>query len=230
MELNTINRGMRLDMIYISNSDSPDDVYSATFHGVNDVINEMTFVVKCPELNRRFVGIDRDYELEISFSTGPHVHVFSGYPIGKIQNDMVIIEKTSDIVTENRRKYQRDEIRVEVKVYPLHEDSVGNRRFTQPDTEPLLHDTSFDLSSGGMCVITNISLDTRYDPFYLVEFAVTEREWFLLPSKLVRRSNYARSRIGRFDYGFQFLFTEMPDEMSRLTKAILSRKLMFLRK
>ena len=73
--------------------------------------------------------------------------------------------------------------------------------------------------------MTNILLSSKYDPYYLVEFALSEKDTFLLPAKLVRRSNYPRTKIGRYDYGFQVIYDKMPEEKARLTRAILHKKL-----
>jgi len=88
-----------------------------------------------------------------------------------------------------------------------------------------LTDISFDISSGGLCVITNTLLSSKYDPYFLVRFSLSEKDTFLLPTKIVRKSNYPRTKIGRYDYGFQFIFDNMPEEKARLTRAILNRKL-----
>jgi len=44
---------------------------------------------------------------------------------------------------------------------------------------------------------------------------------------LVRRSNYPRTKLGRYDYGFQFIYEKLPEEKARLTRAILNKKLQY---
>ena len=227
MRLRHIERGTRLDINEKAGNHDESPTYEAIFYDIHDLINETSFIVQCSKLNRNFSSIDRDTVLEISFTIGPSVYTFTGRASGKMYTDMVIIEQLSEIDELNRRKYQRDEIRVEVRVYGLPEEQVNGPRFVHPTVRPAMVDVSFDISAGGMCVVTNTSLTSEYDPFYLVEFSLTDKDTFLLPAKLVRRSKYARSRIGKFDYGFQFLFDGRPDEMSHLTKAILSKKLSF---
>jgi hypothetical protein len=70
-------------------------------------------------------------------------------------------------------------------------------------------------------------LTSKHDPNYLIEFNLSEKDRFVLPAKLVRRSNYPHSKLGKYDYGFQFIFEKMPDEKGRLSRAILNRKLSF---
>ena len=211
----------------VSRSSNAVAEYSATFYDMYDVKTDRSFIAKSSDLSKAYNSFDRDTEIRVSFAQGPNVYSFAGRAIGKTQSDMVIIEQTTEIDTENRRKFERDEIRVEVKIYPLLETQTSESRYAIPNERPIITDTSFDVSAGGMCIVTNTTFNTRYDPYYLVEFSITDKELFLLPAKLVRRSNYARSRIGKYDYGFQFLFEHMPEETGRLTKAILSKKLSF---
>jgi c-di-GMP-binding flagellar brake protein YcgR len=139
----------------------------------------------------------------------------------------VLIEQLTDIVTINRRKFDRDELRVSVRVYGMAEAKLDSDKFTVPDSTPDIADVSYDLSAGGMCVITNTLLSSKHDPYYLIAFSLSDsdRDKFCLPAKLVRRSNYLRTKIGRYDYGFQFIFDNLPDEKGRLSRSILSKKL-----
>ena len=229
MILKYIERGMRIYLRMASASSDSDGEYTAIFHDMHDLVNETSFVAKSSELSNSFNTLDRNAVMEVSFSNGPSIYSFNGRVIGKTRNDMVIIERLTDIEILNRRAFQRDEIRVEVRIYALSEDMISMPKYSRPWEAPLMADMSFDVSSGGICIITNKALNEKHDPYYLIEFALSDRDSFLLPAKLVRRSNYARSKIGKYDYGFQFLFDQIPDEMSRLTKAILSKKLSFYR-
>ena len=230
MELRHIVRGTRLRIIVrtIGDQDCFDE-YDAVYQDVHDLTNETSFEVKCAEFSSNYSKYHRHSTLEMSFTGGPSVYTFFGRPIEKLSNDLIVIEQTTNIETLNRRKYQRDEIRVEVRLYSLSEDMLSQTRHNRPGTMPLLLDVSFDISAGGMCIVTNSSLHEKHDPFYLVEFYLSDKDWFLIPARLVRRSNNPRSKVGKNDYGFQFIYHEASDDMSRLTKAILSRKLSFIR-
>ena len=229
MVLRLIERGTQLHI-----SDPAGQVdgiieYDAIFHDIHDLVRETSFIVQCSKLNRNYSRLDRNAVLNISFTNGPNIYSFTGRIAGKMYTDMIIIEQASEIETLNRRIYQRDEIRVEVRVYGLPEERMNDSRFYIPETKPALTDVSFDVSSGGICIISNTVLNSEHDPNYLVEFSFSDKDRFVLPSKLVRRSKYARSRVGKYDYGFQFIFDNLPDEKGRLTKAILSKKLSFFR-
>jgi len=229
MVLRLIERGTQLRIAVPTGQDSGEEVYDAAFYDINDLVRETSFVVHSVELNKNFNSIEKGTVIEISFSQGPNVYSFKGRLAGKMRSDSVIIEQLTDIDTLNRRIYQRDEMLVNVRVYGLPEELVTGPRYKVPDTKPVLVDVSFDVSAGGMCILSNTVLDSEFDPYYLLEFSFSDKDWFLYPAILVRRSKYARSRVGRFDYGFKFIFDSLPDEKIRLTKTILNKKLALLR-
>jgi len=229
MVLRFIERGTRLQIVEKDGLADEKKAYDAIYHDMHDLINETSFVVKCPEMNKNYESIAMNTPFVISFTIGSNVYTFKGRVIGKMYSDSVIIEQTSNIETLNRRKYQRDEIRTEVRIYSLTEEQLQGPRFARPGTQPLMVEVSFDISAGGMCIITNSLLNPSYDPYYLIEFSLSDKDWFLIPAQLVRRSSHARSRIGKHDYGFQFIFKENSDERIHLTKAILNKKLSSIR-
>ena len=225
MRLRHIERGMRLQLIFNSETKDKRQEYEASYCDLHDVVGESSFVVQCPKLSEDYDSIDPKKVMEVSFTSGMSIFTFTGRIAGKKQKDMIIIEKMSEVKELNRRIYQRDELRVEVKIYVLNEDMMGESSYSSPVIEPSMKEMCFDISAGGMCIITNSVLKPEHQKFFLIDFNVGDRERFLLPSVLVRRSNYARSRVGKYDYGFQFVFDNMPDEKSRLTRAILGKKL-----
>ena len=228
MRLRYIERGARLSISAMSEQEDGGEVYEALFYDMHDLLNESSIVVQCASLNKDFNKLGRFAMLDISFTVGPNVFAFIGRAVEKMYSDMVVIEQASEIETLNRRKYERDEFRVEVRIFGLPEEYLSYSRYTMPGTRPVLTEMSFDVSAGGMCIVTNTNLISEFDPYYLVSFTIGERDSFLLPAKLVRRSNFARSRVGKYDYGFQFIYDNMPDEMARLTKAILNKKILSL--
>ena len=228
MILRLIKRGTQLNIIDRSAQGDDTGVYEALFHDMHDVVKGTSFVIQCSKLNRNYDKVGPNAVLEISYIEGPTIYKFTGRIAGKVYTDMLIIEQLSEIEELNRRIYQRDEVRVEVKIYGLPDTELSSAKFVIPDIKPALSDVSFDVSAGGMCIITNAALNSEYDPYYLIEFSLSDKDRFLLPAKVVRKSKHPRTRIGRCDYGFQFIFDNMPDEKGRLTKAILNRKLSFL--
>ena len=227
MELRHIQRGTQLQIFEMSAVGDASEEYEAVYHDLHDLVNETSFIVQCAKMNRNFPQLDNKTTLSINFTSGQSIHSFTGRAVGKMSGDLVVLEQLTNIMTVNRRVYERDEIRIDVNMYTLSEDMLSQTKFVKPIADPVLMDVSFDISAGGMCIITNRSISEENDPYYLAIFSVGERDSFMLPAKLVRRSRYARTRIGKYDYGFQFIFDNMPDEKSRLTKAILNRKLSF---
>ena len=228
MLLRHIDKGTRLQIIVNPENAEIREEYEASFYDMHNIVSEKSFIVQCSKLYRHLDTLDQNADMEVSFSQGASVYTFFGAIIGKKQ-DMVILEQMGDVKTVNRRIYQRDELRVDVRVYKLREDMQNERKYSQPTEGPVLTELSFDISAGGMCIITNKFLKPEYHKFYLIEFNMGDKERFLLPAEIVRRSNYLRSAVGKFDYGFKFIFDNMPEEKSRLTKAILGKKLSSLR-
>ena len=229
MHLRLIERGTRLQIILNPENSDNREEFEGSFFDVLDLVSETSIIVQCSKLSRKLDAADRNAPLEISFCVGANVHTFTGRAIGKKYGDMVVIEKTGDIVTLNRRIYERDELHIDVRVYKLSEDKLEEHIYTPPDEDPAMTEVCFDISAGGMCIITNITLRPENHDYFLLDFFIGLKERFLLPSVLVRRSNYSRTAIGKHDYGFKFIFDHMPSEKGRLTKAIISRKLSRLR-
>ena len=222
MVLGHIERGTHLYIFEELNQSAISEVYQAEFHYLE---TETSFIVRCNRLYERFSELDSNAHLNISLMTGPYINTFIGAAKEKQRGGHVLIEQLSEIVSRNRRQFDRDEIRVPVWLYSLPEDMLMKPSFEKPAGEPVLADMTFDISVGGMCIITNKSLNPDNGPLYLMEFSLAERDYHVLPAKLVRRSKYARTSIGRFDYGFQFALENMPDEVARLTKGIIYRKI-----
>jgi len=189
--------------------------------------SDRLIVVQCAWLYENYDRLNLGAQLNVSYGTESTVSSFTGLAREKLRgNGLVMIEQLTDIETKSRRQFDRDEIRVNVHVFGLPEAKLSSSVYERPEASPDLTDVSFDISSGGLCVITNTLLSSKYDPYYLVDFTLTEKDRFILPSRIVRKSNYPRTKIGRYDYGFQFIFDKMPEEKARLTRAILSKKLM----
>jgi len=222
MVIGHIERGTKLSVFAELDNKPVSDEYEAVFNYLED---DSRFVVQCLWLNENFDGLDRNAQLNLSYRVGPYIHTFTGRASAKQRAGMVLIEQLSDIETYNRRQYDRDEIRVGIRVFHLPADIAAGPAYAIPEGKPVISELTFDVSAGGLCIISNNSIDTAHDPWYLTEFAFSEKDYFLLPAELVRRSRYHRTAIGRYDYGFRFSFDAFPEEKDRLTKAILSKKL-----
>jgi len=223
VSLRHIERGTKLTIFEELQQRAISDEYEAVFRYME---SDRLIVVQCAWLYENFNKLNLGAKLNVSYDAKATLHSFTGLAKEKLRaNGLVMIEQISDIETKSRRQYDRDEIRLIVNVFGIPEAKMSSTVFEKPGSPPDLSDITFDVSSGGLCVITNKLLSSKFDPFFLVEFAFNDRDSFLLPSRVVRKSNYPRTKIGRYDYGFQFIFDNMPEEKSRLTRAILNKKL-----
>ena len=223
MNLRHIERGTKFLIYEELQQRAVSDEYEAIFRYHE---SDKLIVFQCPWLYDNYDRLNLGAKLNISYDTGSEIHTFIGLAREKLRgNAQVMIEQITDVETKSRRQFDRDEIRVNVSVYGLPEAKKSASVFEKPEGNPDLTDVSFDISSGGLCVVTNTLLNSKYDPYFLVSFSFSDKDTFLLPSRVVRKSNYPRTKIGRYDYGFQFIFDNMPEEKARLTRAILNKKL-----
>ncbi|MCL2220882.1 MAG: PilZ domain-containing protein [Oscillospiraceae bacterium] len=188
--------------------------------------SERHIVVACPWLYSIYDKLNPDLKFNVSFDQGAVVHSFLAVVQARLRSgDQVVLRQLTEIVTTERRQFERDEMRIKVSIYGLPESMISTRvYYSMLDSAPEFSDISYDISSGGLCVITNNILDSKYDPYYILEFSLTSRDSFFMPAKLVRRSNYPHTKLGKYDYGFQFIYDAVPEEKGRLTSAILNRK------
>jgi len=223
MNLGHIERGTKLIIYEEFQRRAVSDEYEAVYRYQE---GEKSFVVQSSGLYDNYDRLNLGSCLNISFMIEPNSYSFTGRPMEKQRaGGMVMIEQISEIETVPLRKYDRDELRVNVQVFGLPESKLPDSFFEKPQGPPDLSDITYDLSAGGVCVISSTLLSSKHDPYYLVTFSLGDRDYFALPAKVVRRSNYPRTKIGRYDYGFQFVFDNMPEEKARLSRAILNRKL-----
>ena len=202
---------------------------SETFDAIFRYVDiDATFVMQCAQLYEIYDTVDRNARIYINFSTGPSMCTFYGRCVEKQRGaGMILMEQLTAIEVVSRRMYERDELRIPVHVFPLPEAKLGKPSYERPDSIPDMAELTFDVSESGMCVISNVYLKPENDPYYLTEFAFSEKYHFILPAQLMRRSAHPRTKIGRFDYGFRFVFDSLPDEKKRLSEAIFSTKLSF---
>jgi c-di-GMP-binding flagellar brake protein YcgR len=218
-----MGRGAKLTVYEEMQNRAISDEYEAVYryHEYDRLI-----VVQCAWLYDNYDRLSLGSRLNISYGNDLTTFRFIGRAKEKLRgNGLVMIEQLTDVETTSRRQFDRDELRVSVAIFGLHESKITATSFERPEGAPELTDVSFDISSGGACIVTNTLLSSKHDPYYLLVFNITDRDSFALPSKLVRRSNYPHTKHGRYDYGFQFMYDRMPDEKSRLTRAILNRKI-----
>ena len=223
MSVKHIERGTKLVVYEEMQKRAVSDEHEAVFRYYE---TDKLIVLQCTWLHENYDRLSLASQLNVSFDTGSEVHSFIAEVRKRLSGKgLVMIEQLTPIETKSRRQFDRDEIRLVVNIYGVNEAKLSSQSFTKPESKPDLTDVSYDISSGGLCVITNTLLNSKHDPYYLAEFSFSDMDMFLLPSKVVRKSNYPRTNIGRYDYGFQFLYDNLPEEKARLTRAILKKKI-----
>jgi len=223
MDLGHIERGTKLVIYEEIQKRAISDEHEAVFRSFEE--NKFV-IVQCSWLYDNYDRLSLGAQLNVSYGTDETVYFFMGQAREKLRaHGLVKIEKLTDVMEKSRRQVDRDEIKVKVSVYGLPEAKVFSDSFDLPSSTPDFSDVSFDISSSGLCVITNTRLSSKHDPHYLVEFSLSEKDRFLLPARVMRKSNYPHTKIGRYDYGFQFIFDKMPEVKEKLTTAILKKKL-----
>ena len=223
MKAADIKRGTKVTLFKEVDKRAIGDGYDAEFrHAEQDVC----LAVYSATLFESFDELAFNTQFIAAFEVGHMIYTFTGILKEKLRTpNMVVIEQISKIKSFNRRKSERDELLFKVNIYNLPPDKLTESNFESLATQPLLSDTTFDISSGGMCIITNSLLKSRFEPHFLVELSISAKDRFLLPAKLVRSLKHHRAVIGKYDYGFQFLFDHLPGVKTRLTSAIMTKKL-----
>ena len=226
MTLGHIERGAVLSIFEQIDDRAVSDEFEAVFKYLED---DKLFIAQCSNLSDRFDQLDKASLLNITLRIGPYVNTFTGHVREKRKGGMVLIEQLTEIQTLSRRQFDRDELRIGIRVFSIPQEEIGMDAFELHKERLVLSDLTFDLSAGGFCIITNKNIDLRHDPYYLAEFAFSEKDYFRLPSQIVRRSVHQRTKIGRNDYGFEFIYDKFPEEQERLENAIVIKKLASLK-
>ena len=226
MYLGNIQRGTKLNINEETreDEDSVFDEYEAVYHYLE---SDVLFLVKCVEMFEDFDNINRESRMSINFKNGPIDCTFYGIVKEKRGNsDILLMEQVSDIEENSRRKHARDEHHFDIRIFGMPEEKLKDpANYGKTGSHPDMTDTTFDISTGGLCVITNRTLKSEHDPFYLLEVTLSEKQTFRLPAKLVRISKNPRSKIGKVEYSFQYLNEMSVEEKSHLASAILQMKL-----
>ena len=223
MSLLQLTKGKQLTIFEEIHNRAVSEEYEAIVRQHKD---ERLVVVSCPWLHANYERLNLGSQLNVGFEIDDVAYSFIAVAKSKLRGgNQVVLEQLTDIETLEKRKFNRDELRVDVAIYGLPKSKVSSSSFNRPEVAPDLVDASFDLSSGGLCIITDTLLSSKHDPYYLLEFSLTAKDTFRLPARLVRRSNYPRTKVGKYDYGFQFFYDALPEEKGRLTTAILNKKI-----
>ena len=223
MTLGEIKRGTKLAVFKDEDGRATGSAFEAEFRHEE---SSDTFAVNSLKLYNNYDSLAGSTKFIVAFEIGPMIYTFGARLNQKLRSPYLVeLELIGKVRAFNRRKKERDEILVKVNIYHLPPDEMKSSNLEPLAQSPIISDTTFDISSGGMCIISNSVLKSKYEPFFLAELAITSKDIFLIPVKLVRSTTYQRTVIGKYDYGFQFLYDNRPDLENRLMSAIMSKKL-----
>ncbi|MCL1905488.1 MAG: hypothetical protein FWG06_00595, partial [Clostridiales bacterium] len=187
-----------------------------------------SFWVQSEELYNSFAAMGVKARLDITFSVENRSYRLAGELIDKRMEEtlyLTLIEQIAPIEKVSNREHFREEMRLHVNVYELSPQSLQGEPMFKPSKTPVLSCEVFDISAGGVCLVNNDVFNSPSEPYFLLEFNLRGKDYFLLPSKLVRKGHCPQTSLFKFDYGFDFIFDQFPDEKHRLSDAIFSAKL-----
>ena len=224
MNLGDIKRGTKMSVFKSVDNRATGNAYEAEFK-YEESAN--SFFASSLSLFNNYDALVHNTDFIVAYEIGPMIYTFVSRLVSKSRSPYLVeFELIGNIKAFNRRKREREEIMIKVNIYDLPPDYIKANDFETLIKSPVISDITFDISTGGMCIISNTVLKSKYEPYFLAELRITQRDVFVLPVKLVRRTVYQRTGIGKYDYGFQFLFEHLPWEESRLMSAIMKKKLL----
>lgn len=223
MQLRFIEKGSRMTL-QVSRDDLPMEFNGYFFEQVDD----MGFFVESQDLYTFCESGGLKASVKVSFFRAGGMYAFTGRLRGtKLLRGQYLtqIEQISVIDKTTRRKDHRDEMRFDVSLYGITQANLQQGIFEKASQRPEFSCATLDVSAGGLCLVSNENLVSPFEPYFLSEFVLNEKDLFLLPSQLVRRGNCPQTVLYRHDYGIMFLFDHIPDEKKRLSVAIFKAKL-----
>lgn len=227
MQIKFIEKGTALFVYEKADDQNLDAICETKFFDIKD---ETTFYAEGMEFHSRFSKL-REYDrLKIIFLRGPNMYEFFGKVTGVAKSGgayLTLIEQLTGMVATSRRRYSREELEIDVRLYGISQDDLQSGNLKKADNDIEFNGVTLDIGSGGLCVVSNNRLDSAYEPFFLVEFTLNRKDEFLLPAKLVRKGSCPQTVLYRYDYGFEFLYDYISreGEEQRLTTALFSAKL-----
>lgn len=216
MYLKFIARGTAMQLQSVAS----ESAYDAVFYDVN---SDMSFFAESEALYNDFQALGVNAALKVTFSRGGDMYNFTG----RVKNAVVergayltLIEQWSDIAFQSRRSDDRNEMRVGVRLFGLTQAAIDSADFRKISDDPEFSADTFDVSTGGLCLVANEYLSSKYEPYFLAEFTLNRKSEFLLPVRLIRKGNCPQTVMYRNDYGLLFMYESLPEEKARLSAAL----------
>ncbi len=224
MYLTFIEKGTPMTIVPGKASGAGEASYDAEFY---DMSSDTTFWARNEALYNAVAGSDTGDRMLVAFSRNAYVYTFYARAISvMIEHGAYLtkIEQLTGMEEVNRRSDHRDEITIKVRLFGLNEADITAKRFVKASYSPVFTCETFDVSSGGLCLVSNDALESPFEPYFLCEFALGN-ERFLLPAKLVRKGDCPQTTLFRHDYGLSFLPEGVEHEKKRLIDALFNVKI-----
>ncbi len=224
MHLTFVEKGTPMSIMLNRAFEEGAVTYDATFYYLH---SETSFYAKSEALYNDFHNIGFGDRMQVTFSRMASTYTFNARAQSILVEGsarLIHIEQLGGMEEADRRSDYRDEITISVQLFGLNKAEYGEKRFVQAEFSPAFMSETFDISSGGLCLVSNKELDSPFEPYFLCKFSLGN-ERFALPSKLVRKGNCPQTTLFRYDYGLFFLFEGIERERTRLTDAISDAKL-----
>ena len=167
MTLGDIKRGTKLAVFKDVDGRATGSAYEAEFRHEE---SSDSFAVNSLQLYNNYDSLAGSTKFIIAYEVGPIIYTFGARLSQKLRSPYLVeIQLIGKIRSFNRRKKERDEILVKVNIYNLPPEEMKSSNLESLAFSPIISDTTFDISSGGMCIISNSILKSKYEPFFLAE-------------------------------------------------------------
>lgn len=219
MHLKLIEKDTLLDI-----STCDEVLYSATFH---DVDSDTSFYIVNDELFEECENLRNN--LNVSFTCEDIIYSFIAKTVRATKRNnlnLVLLQQCSAFSSKSRRKHPRDEIKMEARLFSLDEFELEEPLFINSQRELFFPGVCFDISQGGLGLVSNDPMDFELGMYFLIELLIGQKkDRFILPAKLVRIGDCPQTALYKYDYGLEFIFAENSNEKSRLCGSLLNAKL-----
>ena len=200
MQLKFIENGTRLD-VQVATDGSRAYTEKNLFGTFVDSKTDLLFLLDCQELLARERTPQEGDFMRFTFFRGAESFTFEGKLISILDDfgrKLLLVNAVSPIEKSSRRKAQRIQISLPVTLY--------RPSFTQNDIpgEFSSNLTAFDISSTGICLLSNQKLDLLDGDDFVVELHVPNSIPYLFPAKHIRTGNCPQFVQFNYDHAFSF--------------------------
>jgi c-di-GMP-binding flagellar brake protein YcgR len=218
MELRFIDKNTSLTIFLCKHDGTVITHYNAAFI---DTEKYISFFIDCDSLFENPESFDPDTQLRIEFFRGPKMYTFNAKAMkkkGMYKNkEYFLMNQVSEIKETTRRTMPRIEMSVNVKIFMTEDEYKKD--------SSAAHGISLDISGDGMGLLSdNVIPPADKEHRYIAVFYLGSAT-FNMKSRLLHRRDSTKILQYKYEYGFIFDYSDMPEERSRLITAMLDYQL-----